>query len=94
MCQNCLCKGCFKQFFLHSTSALCHIVIYPLLMIAKIWRRLFIIIKGANGLANPYDFLSPKACFVDETYEDGFQIIDKYQGHLFYATQVFSCKHL
>ncbi|RDD42290.1 Homogentisate 1,2-dioxygenase [Trichoplax sp. H2] len=42
---------------------------------------------GANGLANPFDFLSPKASFVDETYEDGFQVVNKYQGHLFCAMQ-------
>ena len=42
---------------------------------------------GANGLANPRDFLYPVA-----TYEDrdvaGYRIVSKYQNHLFVATQV------
>lgn len=40
---------------------------------------------GANGLANPRDFLTPVAWFEDRKEE--FAIISKYQGHLFKATQ-------
>ena len=44
-------------------------------------------IKGANGLANPRDFLSPVAWF-EKTSNIDFRIISKYQGHLFEAEQV------
>jgi homogentisate 1,2-dioxygenase len=40
---------------------------------------------GANGLANPRDFLTPVAWFEDRRAR--FQIISKYQGHLFAAEQ-------
>ncbi|KAI1692099.1 homogentisate 1,2-dioxygenase domain-containing protein [Ditylenchus destructor] len=42
---------------------------------------------GANGLANPHDFLTPTAWF-DETAKDGidFKIINKYQGTFFEAS--------
>lgn len=48
---------------------------------------------GANGLANPHDFLTPTAWF-DETAKDGidFKIINKYQGTFFEAVQV--CNHV
>lgn len=41
---------------------------------------------GANGLANPRDFLTPTAWFEDRSVQ-GFKIISKYQGALFVATQ-------
>lgn len=41
---------------------------------------------GANGLANPRDFLTPTAHFEDRSV-DGFRIVSKFQGALFVATQ-------
>lgn len=43
---------------------------------------------GANGLANPRDFLTPKAHFED--VEGEFKIVSKFLGHLFVATQKHS----
>ena len=43
---------------------------------------------GANGLANPRDFLTPVACFEDRLPSDGFTVINKFQGSLFSAKQV------
>ncbi|KAF9437505.1 hypothetical protein BGZ76_000438 [Entomortierella beljakovae] len=40
---------------------------------------------GSNGLANPRDFQTPIAHFVDE--EKPFRIFNKYGGHIFVATQ-------
>ncbi|KAJ3314532.1 hypothetical protein HDV04_006071 [Boothiomyces sp. JEL0838] len=40
---------------------------------------------GANGLANPRDFLYPVAAYED--IEDRYKIINKYQGYLFAAEQ-------
>ncbi|XP_023231743.1 homogentisate 1,2-dioxygenase-like [Centruroides sculpturatus] len=40
---------------------------------------------GANGLANPRDFLTPTAWFED--VEESYSIISKYQGKLFIAEQ-------
>ncbi len=40
---------------------------------------------GANGLANPRDFLHPTAFFEDESTE--FTIVAKFQGKLFQAKQ-------
>ncbi|CAL4158365.1 unnamed protein product, partial [Meganyctiphanes norvegica] len=45
---------------------------------------------GANGLANPRDFLHPVAWYEDRDVEN-FTIISKYQGHLFEAKQTHSC---
>ena len=45
---------------------------------------------GANGLANPRDFLTPKAWYEDR--ECDFTIISKYQGALFSAQQVISMR--
>ena len=42
---------------------------------------------GANGLANPRDFLTPVAAF-DDTESVQFTIYNKYQGALFKTTQV------
>ena len=41
---------------------------------------------GANGLANPRDFLTPVAWYEDR--EEEFFVISKYQGALFSARQV------
>ena len=40
---------------------------------------------GANGLANPRDFLTPTVWFEDRD-TDNYQIISKYQGSLFIAS--------
>ncbi|KAI1891279.1 hypothetical protein AGOR_G00142140 [Albula goreensis] len=45
---------------------------------------------GANGLANPRDFLVPVAWYEDRTVAGGYTIINKYQGKLFSAQQDFS----
>ena len=45
-------------------------------------------ILGANGLANPRDFLTPVACFEDRRPPDGYAVISKFQGALFSAKQV------
>ena len=45
-------------------------------------------ISGANGLANPRDFLAPIAKFEQREVPGGFTIVSKYQGKLFAATQV------
>jgi len=43
---------------------------------------------GANGLANPRDFLTPQASYDKEHAKpSGFEIIAKYQGHMFSAKQ-------
>jgi len=42
--------------------------------------------SGANGLANPRDFLYPTAWF--EEREGPFTVMHKFQGQLFAATQV------
>ena len=48
--------------------------------------------SGANGLANPRDFLSPVAWYEDrEVGSDGYTIVNKYQGALFAAKQVNLC---
>ena len=47
------------------------------------------ILIGANGLANPRDFLSPVAWFEDREVK-GYTIINKFQGALFTAKQVNS----
>lgn len=41
---------------------------------------------GANGLANPRDFLTPVAHYEDKEIED-YRIVSKYQGSLFEALQ-------
>ena len=40
---------------------------------------------GANGLANPRDFLTPSACFQEADVP--YKVVNKYQGHLFQAIQ-------
>ena len=42
---------------------------------------------GANGLANPRDFLTPVAWF-DDRKEVKFNVVNKFQGHLFEKSQV------
>lgn len=46
-------------------------------------------IIGANGLANPRDFLCPVAWYEDRTVASGYTVINKYQGKLFACQQVF-----
>ncbi len=41
---------------------------------------------GANGLANPRDFLSPTAWYEDRDCPN-YQVVSKYQGRLFVAHQ-------
>lgn len=43
---------------------------------------------GANGLANPRDFLVPVAWYEDRQVTEGYTVINKYQGKLFAAQQV------
>lgn len=43
---------------------------------------------GANGLANPRDFLVPVAWYEDRTVATGYTVINKYQGKLFSSQQV------
>lgn len=43
---------------------------------------------GANGLANPRDFLTPVAWFEDRRVATGYTVINKYQGKLFSSQQV------
>ncbi|XP_009327564.1 PREDICTED: homogentisate 1,2-dioxygenase [Pygoscelis adeliae] len=45
---------------------------------------------GANGLANPRDFLVPVAWYEDRQVPGGYTVISKYQGKLFAAQQDFS----
>ncbi len=44
---------------------------------------------GANGLANPRDFLTPVAHYEDVEVQN-YNIISKYQGKLFVASQVLN----
>lgn len=44
---------------------------------------------GANGLANPRDFLAPVAWYEDRDIPDNdYTVVGKFQGALFAATQV------
>uniref|UniRef100_A0AAQ5X842 Homogentisate 1,2-dioxygenase n=1 Tax=Amphiprion ocellaris TaxID=80972 RepID=A0AAQ5X842_AMPOC len=45
---------------------------------------------GANGLANPRDFLCPVAWYEDRKVSTGYTVINKYQGKLFACQQDFS----
>ena len=46
---------------------------------------------GANGLANPRDFLCPVAWYEDkEVGKNGYTIVNKFQGALFTALQVLT----
>ncbi|KAM7433993.1 hypothetical protein ABFA07_015828, partial [Porites harrisoni] len=42
---------------------------------------------GANGLANPRDFLTPVAWLEDRDVSSGFTVISKFKGKLFKAIQ-------
>lgn len=42
---------------------------------------------GANGLANPRDFLVPVAWYEDRQVTEGYTVVNKYQGKLFAAQQ-------
>ena len=48
--------------------------------------RLYVHFSGANGLANPRDFLYPTAWYED--VDEDYTIFNKYQGKLFTAKQV------
>lgn len=50
----------------------------------------FLDLHRANGLAFPRDFLTPTAWFEDRDVEN-FQVISKFQGALFSASQNHSC---
>ena len=54
---------------------------------SPLWVLCFLFL-GANGLANPRDFLTPVASFEEKLPQNGFEIMNKYQGHLFKAMQV------
>ncbi|CAG0878606.1 unnamed protein product [Darwinula stevensoni] len=45
---------------------------------------------GANGLALPRHFLTPKAWFEDRQVPAGYRIVCKFQGHMFQAIQEHS----
>lgn len=45
-----------------------------------------ITLQGANGLANPRDFLTPVAAYED--LDEPWSIVNKYQGQLFRSEQV------
>ncbi|KAG7275057.1 hypothetical protein CRUP_001777 [Coryphaenoides rupestris] len=45
---------------------------------------------GANGLANPRDFLCPVAWYEDRQVPTGYTVVNKYQGKLFTCEQDFS----
>ena len=49
-------------------------------------KSIFSILAGANGLANPRDFLTPVSWYED--LETPHTIVAKYQGKLFTAQQV------
>ena len=52
-------------------------------------------LPGANGLANPRDFLCPTAWYEDrELSSADYQVISKFQGQLFSAKQVSDCSVL
>lgn len=46
------------------------------------------VLSGANGLANPRDFLTPIAWFEDR--QCAFTVLHKFEGQLFAAAQDFS----
>lgn len=52
--------------------------------------KAFMVFLGANGLANPRDFLVPVAWYEDGQTAEGYTVITKYQGKLFEAKQVGS----
>lgn len=58
-------------------------------VISKVSKRRFgHCFLGANGLANPRDFLIPVAWYEDRQVPGGYTVINKYQGKLFAAKQV------
>ena len=48
---------------------------------------ILVILLGANGLANPRDFLSPVAWYEDRD-NISYDIVGKFQGKLFSCSQV------
>lgn len=53
----------------------------------------FLMITGANGLANPRDFLAPVAWYEDKEVKD-YVVVGKFQGKLFSCFQVRELLHL
>jgi homogentisate 1,2-dioxygenase len=53
----------------------------------KSYLKINFFLLGANGLANPRDFLTPVAWY-ENCKGIEFKIVNKYQGHLFETTQV------
>lgn len=51
-------------------------------------QSILLVFTGANGLANPRDFLCPVAWYEDRKVPTGFTVINKYQGKLFACQQV------
>uniref|UniRef100_A0AAX7W8A2 Homogentisate 1,2-dioxygenase n=1 Tax=Astatotilapia calliptera TaxID=8154 RepID=A0AAX7W8A2_ASTCA len=49
---------------------------------------------GANGLANPRDFLCPVAWYEDRKVPTGYTVINKYQGKLFAYSSYLFCSVL
>lgn len=54
------------------------------------WLQSLSVFLGANGLANPRDFLVPVAWYEEGQLAEGYTVINKYQGKLFEAKQVGS----
>lgn len=67
----------------------CSLMPYYCLQWCDLWT--VALVTGANGLANPRDFLTPVAWYEDR--ECSFTIISKYQGRMFSAKQVAYLLH-
>ena len=80
-------------------TGLAHVAGFPLSYTVQLSRlrrdmsQLLDIRVGANGLANPRDFLTPVASFEDRTVAEGYSIVSKFQGVLFSATQVSQLRY-
>lgn len=77
----------FRNEYFFSINLLCSILIFTS-DLGPIGSYLIYNINflGANGLANPRDFLHPVASYED--VEETYTIVNKYQGRLFAAKQV------
>ena len=62
--------------------------IFPLTLELSKWRFGVLCFLGANGLANPRDFLIPVAWYEDRHVRGGYTVINKFQGKLFASKQV------
>lgn len=56
----------------------------------KMCGTVYLHFAGANGLANPRDFLCPVAWYEDRKVPTGYTVINKYQGKLFACQQVIA----